>query len=63
MAVERQGPAFDDSAPPVRVTYELVLVGDLTLADYGADYSIETGAVAAPGQYSDSHWLGSAPPQ
>ena len=55
MAVEWHAAPLDDATPPVRVPDELVLVGDFTLAHDGPDDGIETRAVAAAGQYPDSH--------
>ena len=53
--VERDGVAFERTAPAVPEADELVAVLLHALADDGPDDGVEPGAVAASGQYSDPH--------
>ena len=55
VAVEGHTSSLDDSAPAVGEAHELVLVCNLAFTDNRSDDGVEAGAVAAPGQYPDSH--------
>ena len=62
--VERHGDALERALPSVAESDEFVAVLLGALADDGADDGIETGAVAATGEDSDSHghsWIREAP--
>jgi hypothetical protein len=49
------GEALQRTTPAVAEADELVTVGRDALADHATDDRVESGAVAAPGQYADTH--------
>ena len=55
MDVERHRAVLDDTPPPVEEAHELVAVDRLALAHDCSDHRVQSWAVAATGQQSDSH--------
>ncbi len=55
MDVERHRAVLDDTPPPVEEAHEVVVVDRLALSHDCSDHRVQSWAVAATGQQSDSH--------